>query len=85
MARPGRNRAVEADLQAVARLGVSMIVSLTAEWTPPTEMIEAMGLESVHVPIPDWQPPTLKQAVETCETVAAALDADGQAPCWRHC
>lgn len=83
MARPGRTRAVFDDLSTVAQLGVSMIVSLTSEWMPPKDVIEALGLESVHVPIPDWQPPTLLQAVETCKIVAAAVSADR--PVVFHC
>ncbi|MGB3315627.1 MAG: tyrosine-protein phosphatase [Albidovulum sp.] len=76
MARPGRmGQAVDADLNALLRHGVSMIVSLTAEWTPPRDVIAALGLESLHVPIPDWHPPTLQQAIETCEVVSATLAA----------
>ena len=78
MPRPGRSGAgIEADLEAVKDLGLSMVVTLTREWTPPEGLFEAFGLKNIHVPIPDWQPPTLQQAEGVCETVLAELAGGG--------
>ncbi len=77
MPRPGRGEVgIDADLKAVRDLAVSMVVTLTEEWSPPDGLMERFGLKSIRLPIPDWQPPTLQQAATVCEQVAAEL-ADG--------
>lgn len=80
---PGIMRPAEVDLDAVARIGLSVVVTLTEEWQPPVPMMRERGIESLYVPIPDMQPPTLEQAFDTCEAVAKEV-AEGKSVVF-HC
>ena len=72
---PGIMRPVEVDLDAVSRIGLSLVVTLTEEWQPPIGLMRERGIESIYVPIPDMQPPTMDQAFDTCRTVADEVAA----------
>lgn len=74
MPRPGLSRAFDLDAEALARIGVTTVVTLTEEWQPPVETLARHGLESIYVPIPDMEPPTFQQAQETCERLVHALE-----------
>lgn len=77
MRRPGLTNCFDTDLDALARLGVTHVVSLTKEWEPPAEAFALHGLSCVYMPIPDMKAPALRHAVETCATLAEALDRGG--------
>ncbi|MDX8354920.1 tyrosine-protein phosphatase [Cognatiyoonia sp. IB215182] len=83
MPRPGLHRDLAADLSAVTRIGVDTVVSLTEEWQPPVATFAEHNLKSVYVPIPDMQPPTMDQAVDTCSMLADMLQ-DGASIAF-HC
>jgi len=53
-----------ADLAELARHGVKLLVSLS-HMAPPSEVLHRMGIESLHVPVPDFGVPTDEQ-VDTC-------------------
>jgi len=59
-------------LEMLALLRVRLLVSLTQEWQPDVAAINRHGIESLYAPIPDFQPPSLKQAAQICRTVSAA-------------
>lgn len=70
MPRPGLLRPIDDDLASIKRVGVSLVVTLTEEWEPPVAKMDAVGIQSLYVPIPDMQPPTVEQANSTCTAVA---------------
>ena len=77
MPQPGLIRAFDHDAEAITRMGVTTVVTLTAEWQAPEGQFAQHGLENIHVAIPDMAPPTLEQALTTCRRVAEILDAGG--------
>ncbi len=77
MPRPGLLRPIEDDLGALKRVGVSLVVTLTEEWAPPVETMDAFGIQSLYVPIPDMHPPSIKQANSTCAAVQEHVSEGG--------
>ncbi len=73
---PGVVHPLEYDLDALQRMGVTLLVSLTQE--PPDEKaLRAHGIRVVSSPITDMCPPGLTQAWELCARIEKAL-ADGE-------
>lgn len=72
--RPGLMSPMEEDLNALRRMGVNLLVTLTEEWNPPHDTLSEHGIQSYYVPIPDMGPPTCEQADETCAYVEHALE-----------
>lgn len=72
-----------AALKALSQLGTRLLVSLTQEWQPDAALIARYGMHSLYVPIPDLQPPSLKQAAQICRE-ASAFTARGEAVVF-HC
>ena len=72
-----------AGLEALARSGVRLVVCLTAETPPDVAAIEAAGMVSWYMPVPDFSPPTIAQARATCARVETVLDR-GEAVAY-HC
>ncbi len=70
---PGLHRSLDQDAEALARIGVTTVVTLTEEWQPPVAQLARHGLESLYFPMPDMEPPTMEQAEEICETLSEAL------------
>ncbi len=60
MARPGTVLPLEADLDRIKREGIDAVVSLTEQGLP-AERLEKAGLEWLHLPVPDFSPPTPEQ------------------------
>ena len=60
MACPGRFADLRADLTYLRREGVGAIVSLT-EYPLDLRTVEAYGFQYLHLPIPDYHPPTVEQ------------------------
>ncbi len=66
--RPGIFFDTRYDLEALQRVGVTVLVSLTR--TPPEEqLLPEFGIRCIRSPIPDMDAPTLDQAVEICRTI----------------
>jgi atypical dual specificity phosphatase len=67
-ARPGLLGEMDEEIASLARLGVKVLVTLE-EFAPPREKLAEVGIESVHVPIVDMQPPTVVEALDLCESI----------------
>ncbi len=76
-ARPGRHGDLRADLAGLAEAGVGAVVSLTEE-PLDARLLEETGFRSLHLPIPDFEPPTPEQIDRFVAFVDACL-ADGVA------
>ncbi len=61
MAFPGRFAHLHEDLTFLRRQGVGAIVSLT-EYPLDQRAVERAGFQYLHLPVPDYHPPTLDQA-----------------------
>jgi len=64
--RPGIFKDIHQDFKALKRVRTRLLVTLTAEWAPDSDAIAAYEMDSLYVPIPDLQPPTLQQADQIC-------------------
>lgn len=82
-ARPGLMTEIDRDLEALARVGTRLLVSLTGEWAPDPELIARHGMDSHHLPIPDRHAPTAAEARAVCD-LAAGYIARGE-PVVYHC
>lgn len=71
---PGIVESVEHDLAALARVGVTILVSLM-ENEPDVAAGQRYGIRIVWFPIPDMQAPTVPAATETCRGVARWIRA----------
>ena len=80
---PGVIHAIETDLEALQRLEIKLLVTLTEEWQPPVGLLARYGIESLYVPVTDMTPPTIEQADMTCQIVHDHVDR-GQAVAF-HC
>lgn len=69
-----------AALQALAAARCGLLISLTAEWAPDVSALNAQGITSLHVPIPDFSAPLTAQAVKVCRAIHAA-----ESPVILHC
>jgi atypical dual specificity phosphatase len=65
------------DLTGLSRQGIGAVVSLTEEKLDPAALRDT-GLRSLHLPVPDFQPPTRAQ-IGKCVTFIDACLADGLA------
>jgi len=66
--RPGIFFDIRYDLEALQRVGVTMLVSLTM--TPPEEdVIAEYGIRCIRLPIPDMGAPTIEQATALCQNI----------------
>ena len=72
---PGLNDSFASDAEALKRVGITLVVTLTKEWEPPTELFAEFGLKNIFVPIPDMGAPTIAQAEGACKLVEDALSA----------
>ena len=62
----------EADLIALAERGIGLVVNLHEPPHPPATLAR-LGLREMHLPIVDFQPPTLEQIERGVEAIQAAL------------
>jgi len=74
--RPGNFLDVEYDLQALTRVGVTCLMTLT-ETPPETDLLASYGLQSIWYPIPDMDAPTTACAEDICRRIDTLL-ADGE-------
>lgn len=71
-----------AAVEALAAAGIRRVVTLCPRTIPP-EWLEAAGLESVHIPMPDFRAPTIEDLTLAVDAVRAAADA--RVPVLVHC
>lgn len=81
--RPGIIAALDEDLAALRRVGITTLVTLEETPTVPRAALEGAGIESLHFPIPDMQAPQAVPAAAFCRRVAQLL-ADGAVVAY-HC
>ncbi|MCA0043872.1 protein-tyrosine phosphatase family protein [Celeribacter litoreus] len=70
---PGLLQDPALDLEALSRVGIKVLVTLTEEKEPLTEAIEGHGLKSIYLPIPDQCAPSADEARALCEQVDGLL------------
>jgi atypical dual specificity phosphatase len=61
----------EASLVGLARRGVSLLVNLHTRAHDPA-LLARHGLVELHLPVPDWAPPTPEQIVQGVEAIERA-------------
>ncbi|MFW5967512.1 MAG: fused DSP-PTPase phosphatase/NAD kinase-like protein, partial [Persicimonas sp.] len=79
---PGAMRPIEEDLEALRRVGVTVLVTLTLQ-PLHEEAVGSYGIINLHVPIVDMGVPSVREAAELCRTVDEYLD-DGEVVAF-HC
>jgi atypical dual specificity phosphatase len=72
MGRPGLNRDIEEDLTALSAANVQILVSLTEEPFPVTQL-QSFGIEGRHFPIRDMGFPTIAPTARLCRSLEARL------------
>jgi atypical dual specificity phosphatase len=72
MARPGRSRPLEDDIEFLKAQGIGAIVS-TTERPLDEGIVRSLGLRYLHLPVPDYCAPTIQQI----EEFLSFLDASG--------
>lgn len=82
--RPGLLRDINLDLSALARVGITHLISLESEF-PATDndLLQAHGITGSHLPIADMNVPAIEQAFECCKRVSQLID-QGQSIAF-HC
>ena len=70
--RPGLLMDLDHDLEALKRVGVTHLVSLT-EREMDIETCNQFDIEVIRSPMPDMQAPSMEQALEICEQMTALL------------
>ena len=71
---PGRDRPLDQDAAFLAQEGIGVLVSLT-ESPPAAEVLASRSIEQRHIPVQDFQPPTLAQMIEFATLVQGAVAA----------
>ena len=72
--RPGIVQDLDYDLEALQRVGVTTLVSLTTK-PVDAERLAHYGIRGLWLPIPDMHPPGLDEAEQMCRTVAGLMAA----------
>jgi len=75
MARPGRSRSLQEDLIFLKAQGIGAIVSVT-ERPLEQEVVRSFGLRYLHLPVPDYGAPTMRQIEEFLDFIEAP-EGDG--------
>lgn len=81
--RPGLTSTLVDDLEALKRVGINLLVTLTEEWQPPGPALANSGIRGIYFPIPDMGAPSPKAARRLCQTVAEEISR-GKAVAY-HC
>jgi atypical dual specificity phosphatase len=76
MGRPGLNRDLETDLEAIATAGIDLLVTLTGE-PVPADRLRAVGMQGRHFPIRDMGVPSVASAATLCREIERTL-GDGR-------
>ena len=77
MPRPGSGARLEDDLTFLADQEIDLLVSLTED-TLDVSLLAEHNIESLHLPVPDFQPPTLAQQIEFVERASQTLSDGGR-------
>lgn len=80
--RPGIVQELDYDLEALKRVGVTTLVSLTTRPVDPAALA-GYGIQGLWMPIPDMHAPGVEAAEEMCRRVAGLM-ADGHGVAY-HC
>lgn len=80
--RPGIVQELDYDLEALQRVGVTTLVSLTTQPVDPAALAR-FGIQGLWMPIPDMHAPGIEEAEQMCRRVAGLL-ADGHVVAY-HC
>lgn len=83
-AAPGTWSSLEGDLEELKEQGITALVSLTEEPLDAREVRKA-GFDYLHEPIPDFNPPTLKQIRRFVDFVQGRLAKKGGGRVAVHC
>ena len=73
--RPGLLRDIDEDLTAMARAGVTVLISLTEE-PLPSSVLRGYGISSRHFPIVDMHVPSLGPTASLCRQIETHLEDD---------
>lgn len=79
---PGRDRPLEQDVAYLDQEGIRVLVSLTED-RPDGTVLESRGIDQEHIPVQDFNPPTLEQMIEFVAVVENSVAAD--MPVGVHC
>lgn len=71
--RPGIVQDIEYDLDALKRVGVTTLVSLTTKPIDP-ELLETRGITGLWLPIKDMHAPALEEAEQMCRMVSGLME-----------
>jgi len=71
---PGRDRPLDQDAAFLAQEGIGVLVSLTKS-PPAAEVLASRSIEQRHIPVQDFQPPTLAQMIKFATLVQGAVAA----------
>lgn len=77
MPRPGSSASLDDDLAFLTVQGIDLLVTLTSDALNPSFLAE-YRIEALHLPVPDFHPPTLGQQLEFVEKVAGKLSDGGR-------
>jgi atypical dual specificity phosphatase len=74
--RPGIVQDIDYDLEALKRVGVTVLVSLTTKPVDP-EQLETYGIQGIWMPIKDMHAPGLEEAEAMCRKADAIMRGGG--------
>jgi atypical dual specificity phosphatase len=77
LAHPGRGGGLDETLIALRDLGITALVSLD-EAGISSDVVRRQGLDHLHLPVPDFEPPTIKQAERFTDYVDEQVARGGQ-------
>jgi atypical dual specificity phosphatase len=77
MPRPGTDAAIKDDLAFLQRNDIDLLISLTTD-VPGASQLAEYGIESLHLPVHDFQAPTMEQILEFAATTSSVLDNGGR-------
>ena len=77
MPRPGTDATIEDDLAFLQRNDIDLLVSLTTD-VPGASQLAEHGIESLHIPVHDFQAPTMQQILEFVANTSNVLDNGGR-------
>ena len=76
MSRPGLWTDVSEDIAFLRSKGIELLVSLTLD-VPGEGQLAEHGIESLHLPIHDFQPPTMQQMLDFVGRTATVIERGG--------
>jgi atypical dual specificity phosphatase len=77
MSYPGSMASLEDDAEFLAEQGINLLISLTGGVPDPAILMKHQ-IESLHLPVEDFYPPTLQQQIDFVEKTKETLDRGGR-------